>query len=666
MKQILLFISIYLISIQSFGSHVVGGDFKITMTNQTSSGGNYNFQLRLFRDDVNGLATMPTSAPVGIYEVGTNNLVANVTLYQVNLSFVNLGDPCYTPDPNVVRIQEGIFQNNSPVTLSNNSNGYYIQYEIFARNAIVTNIVDPGNTGMGIFAMFPNPALGQNSSPDFGIYPADAYFCINQTKVFNFPVTDPDGDSLVYSLVTPLKSVTDQFNFIPGGSTEPGSGSYPYYPECTWATSYGLNNIIGGASPMTINPNNGVISANPSIQDFFVYTVRVEELRNGIKIGEVRRDVQYASLGCTVNNPPLFDLNDNVEVYVNDSICIDILVYDADAASDLYVQLSSDEFDISGTYINPIDTSYTSTVNSGCDYSFNLSDSYGDGWNGATVDVSVNGSIFASAVTGADMGGLANAGPCGTVSIPVSNGNIISLTNWVSGSYDTEISWNITDVNGSIVASGIFGDSPSVNVSSCTGSTTNTVTTSQYLNWNGIIGTNLEFNQLDTVNYFTHGIEKVPYRFCWTPGCYDILQDFDISITAYSIGCAGADTSHKDLHISVQVPEGEAESIPTVFTPNGDNNNDTYQLKGDYDPCFDTLNIKIYNRWGQLVFESKDSFFEWDGKDLNGKNCDQGTYFVMIYGSIPGTYGSFGSQYNNGYREPQYLELDNFTIQLFK
>ena len=28
---------------------------------------------------------------------------------------------------------------------------------------------------------------------------------------------------------------------------------------------------------------------------FFVFTVRVEEFRNGIKIGEVRRDVQYAS-----------------------------------------------------------------------------------------------------------------------------------------------------------------------------------------------------------------------------------------------------------------------------------------------------------------------------------------------------------------------------------
>ena len=48
------------------------------MISQLSNGANYNFQLKLFRDDVNGLATMPSSAPVGIYEVGKNTLVANV------------------------------------------------------------------------------------------------------------------------------------------------------------------------------------------------------------------------------------------------------------------------------------------------------------------------------------------------------------------------------------------------------------------------------------------------------------------------------------------------------------------------------------------------------------------------------------------------------------
>ena len=72
MRHILLFILIYLTSIQSFGSHVVGGDFKITMTSQSSTGANYIFQLKLFRDEANGNsgATMNLTAPIGIYEVG--------------------------------------------------------------------------------------------------------------------------------------------------------------------------------------------------------------------------------------------------------------------------------------------------------------------------------------------------------------------------------------------------------------------------------------------------------------------------------------------------------------------------------------------------------------------------------------------------------------------
>ena len=60
--------------------------------------------------------------------------------------------------------------------------GYYIQYQTCCRNASVTNLADPDSDGISIFAIIPDPALGQNSSPDFGNYPNDAYFCLNSTK----------------------------------------------------------------------------------------------------------------------------------------------------------------------------------------------------------------------------------------------------------------------------------------------------------------------------------------------------------------------------------------------------------------------------------------------------------------------------------------------------
>ena len=63
---------------------------------------------------------------------------------------------------------------------------------------MIENLLTPASDGISILAMIPDPALGQNSTPDFGSYPNDAYFCVNNVKLFTWPVTDPDGDSLVF------------------------------------------------------------------------------------------------------------------------------------------------------------------------------------------------------------------------------------------------------------------------------------------------------------------------------------------------------------------------------------------------------------------------------------------------------------------------------------
>jgi hypothetical protein len=89
-----------------------------------------------------------------------------------------------------------------------------------------------------------------------------------------------------------------------------------------------------------------------------------------------------------------------------------------------------------------------------CTHTFNMYDSYGDGWTGAFVDVSVNGITVVSAATGVDNGNTNMPGPCGTENFQASSVDAITLSNWVSGSYDSEISWDIKDDNGTIIASG--------------------------------------------------------------------------------------------------------------------------------------------------------------------------------------------------------------------
>ena len=42
------------------------------------------------------------------------------------------------------------------------------------------------------------------------------------------------------------------------------------------------------------------------------------------------------------------------------------------------------------------------------------------------------------------------------------------------------------------------------------------------------------------------------------------------------------------------------------------------------------FNLQIFNRWGQMVFSSKDILEGWDGK-LNGEVCPEGEYVWVIF-----------------------------------
>jgi flagellar hook assembly protein FlgD len=60
-------------------------------------------------------------------------------------------------------------------------------------------------------------------------------------------------------------------------------------------------------------------------------------------------------------------------------------------------------------------------------------------------------------------------------------------------------------------------------------------------------------------------------------------------------------------------------------------------LKQDaYDRCYDALNIRIYNRWGQQVFQSDDAKFTWDGNDESGAKLSPGTYYIVLQGFYGG------------------------------
>jgi gliding motility-associated-like protein len=51
--------------------------------------------------------------------------------------------------------------------------------------------------------------------------------------------------------------------------------------------------------------------------------------------------------------------------------------------------------------------------------------------------------------------------------------------------------------------------------------------------------------------------------------------------------------------------------IPSAFTPNGDNRNDIFRVMGNISSK--EFSLQIYNRWGELIFESNDVEIGWNG-----------------------------------------------------
>jgi gliding motility-associated-like protein len=68
-------------------------------------------------------------------------------------------------------------------------------------------------------------------------------------------------------------------------------------------------------------------------------------------------------------------------------------------------------------------------------------------------------------------------------------------------------------------------------------------------------------------------------------------------------------------------------TVPTAFTPNGDGLNDFLYPLNAYKA--DNLEFRIYNRYGQMVFETTNWTKKWDGK-IDGKPQASGTYVWML------------------------------------
>lgn len=71
--------------------------------------------------------------------------------------------------------------------------------------------------------------------------------------------------------------------------------------------------------------------------------------------------------------------------------------------------------------------------------------------------------------------------------------------------------------------------------------------------------------------------------------------------------------------------------LPTGLSPNGDGLNDTFVILGIEDHLQNTF--KVFNRWGNLVYNKPNYYNEWGGTSNDGEDLPDGTYFVLFESS---------------------------------
>ncbi len=293
MKKLLriAFLSITLLLVFSTlrATHIVGG----SLTYEHLGGATYRLTLKLYRDCGSGNATFPGTVTLRVFR-------GNGTSYS-NVAIPFPGEDTLDPFIDTCAFNPGVCVAQAVyTTVVNNlvpgNGGYHIIYQLCCRNASIVNVpVTPFTPGTGTtyHSYIPeNFTWLTNSSPDWINFPP-VFICANTPLVFNHGATDPDGDSLVYSLYHPFED--DAFSWTGGTPATPNFVNIVYNPGYSF-----LSPLEPSAPTQTlfIDPQTGILTTTPPMTGQFVVGIRVDEYRNGQLLSTVYRDFQFNVLNC--------------------------------------------------------------------------------------------------------------------------------------------------------------------------------------------------------------------------------------------------------------------------------------------------------------------------------------------------------------------------------
>jgi gliding motility-associated-like protein len=135
-----------------------------------------------------------------------------------------------------------------------------------------------------------------------------------------------------------------------------------------------------------------------------------------------------------------------------------------------------------------------------------------------------------------------------------------------------------------------------------------------------------ENNQISCFPHFPNSITTLYYSFPISGNPYNCLPNYTSLMGPQMLACPLCNTDNSNgCPISTYLPTQII--IPNIFTPNGDNINDEFLIKGSN---LNNFNCKIYDRWGSLIYQWSDINSGWNSKNKSGVACNDGTYYYVV------------------------------------
>lgn len=613
----------------SQATHIVGGNLSYV----NLGGGNYQLILKVYRDcgptNING-TPFDDFPPIGIYSQGL--IVVNMTLSLANAVVtslpVTLDNPCLALPPDVC-VEEAVYT--GEVWLPPSQVGYDLVYQRCCRNPSIVNILLPDETGASFFAHIPgnNIAPNGNSSPQFDFFPPVA-ICAYTELVFDHGATDPDGDELVYTFCDPVNG-GDIFNPQPSPPLPP-----PYIPV-VWEAGFSTSYPMTSDPAISIDPDTGVITGTPTMPGQYVIGVCVSEYRDGVLMSTSNRDFQFNVVNC------IQEIAAGIEPQEDPCEGMTIAFQSLSQGADSYIWDFGDGVGTSNVQ-NP---SYT----------------YADTGMFTVILIANPGFICADTATSVfavyppieltadfEFDNCEGTDAFYNFSAGVNEGVPDPQYSWTFGAGADPGSSEMDNVAGVYLGplEGVYPVSVTVVAGNCNASQNLSVTTPQIPFADAGLPDTLSCESPEVV-LGGSGSGPDGFTYSWSSADGEIETGgnslsplvsqagvYVLTVTDAATGCSVSSETEVFFDGSGLIQQDNI-LVPNIFSPNGDKVNDRfflYELDKEGENIsgrLNTLDILVYNRWGNLVFESSGTQdAHWDGKNNNGNLCSPGVYFYII------------------------------------